>query len=249
MSEGESILIYTIDLLGKNRNDVIRALGARLTITEFDALLLKLQCQGYPPPSWATSPKAQIAKMRNIFGPTTHIPAPPTNYALHRDSALLLAYGHKSLHATLKLAWDNVRLPKGCTKNPLGLKAERLTMRPNDGQRRMGFYWVEFSPNAYRGKSPDQAIKQAAADGHKLAGTEVFWACAMFSEWVAGLCDPSKQPRPSSCNPCFEWHGSTPWLAYIVLLWHNKLEFGLGLHREDHLDDSWACPTIKMVQS
>lgn len=47
-----------------------------------------------------------------------------------------------------------------------------------------GIFWVEYEPNAYLGKSPEQVLKLAEDDGVQLAGAEPIMAAVLLDDYV-----------------------------------------------------------------
>lgn len=207
---------------------------------------------------WAISPEAQIEKVKaflEIFGEGDFNPADIPPVPTGTEGMLLLTVflpdkGEETgLQRTFDAWWQFATAPQGYEKwrwSKLDSGPEHLRLAPGY-EHQPGIRWTVFQPDTYKGKSAEQALQLAKADGNQLAGVEVLMALGLCPAWSSQwFKDGNIPPSFSALQFCKDgvWSG-------VPALFGPNNEFGLGLgaRRSSTSWWHWRSPIVKRVQS
>jgi len=211
-------------------------------------------------PSWYSSVNAQIYKVSAFlelhgrqqgFAPSD-IPAAPNFIPRTKTEVLLLAVylpdkgGVKGFRRTFEEWWYFIDPPVGLTKWRWEvLKSDSKHLRLASGiDYKPGIRWVAFDPNAYRGKSPKEAlVLSASADSTTLAHAEVLMAAAMFPKWVSSW-NGGKSPYPNMSG--LQFYLSTDWSNTPCLgRWDDDSQLKLDADDADYAASGSSSPVVR----
>ena len=209
-------------------------------------------------PDWYGNPLMQINGVSDFlerygdgqdgFRPTD-IPPVPDDFIPRTETEVLLLAVYlpdgdrvKGLRRTFDSWWNFIVPPAGLSNwRWEGLKSATKHLRLAKGvEYRPGIRWVAFDPNAYRGKSPKDALAQSATDGTTLAHAEVLMVAALFPEWVFSWNE--KSPFPNMSAPQLYYEGQWSGVPYL-----DRSGSKLRLDARDAGDASsdWSSPVVR----
>lgn len=208
-------------------------------------------------PTWYVSAVEQLKKVMAFNAALdwgfqdSDFPAIPGYRPSDPNEVLMLAVslppkGRKSgLHRTFDELWNLIEAPDGYTKYRWDeLKATTKLLRQAPGYSHTpGIRWVVFDPNAYRGKSPEAALKQSKIDSVQLAGLEVLMAALLFPTWTTSW-NGGSSPYPNMSALQFYWNSDWSHVPFLNR-WDGLRQLKLHADWADGSYDDWSSPSVR----
>jgi len=219
-------------------------------------VLLATSHQEYQP-AWYVSPRQQLERVhqlndqRNWGFEDSDFPSAPTNVNLRDGEVLLLCVylpdqGRKrGLYRTIDELWNCSQAPTGYTKWRWDeLKAQpKLIRQASDCTYTPGIRWVVFNPNAYQGKSPEQALELAKQDNVRLAGVEGLVANLLFPTWATSW-DGKQSLYPWLGGLQFKYDSDWP-SSLCLSRWDGSRQVLFSARWSGRVDSDYGSPSFR----
>jgi hypothetical protein len=212
-------------------------------------------------PAWYVSPERQLERVKRFdrqrdWGfEESEFPTIPEDASLCDGEVLLLCVylrgqrGKGALERTFDELWYLFEPPTGYTKwrwEELKSTAKLLRQAPGYDWK-PGLRWVVFSPNAYRGKSPEQALRAAKLDNVQLAGVEVLMANLLFPDWATSW-NGQDSLYPWCSGLQFRWNSG--WSRVPCLdRWDDGRRLELDASPAGGVDGYWSSPVVRECEN